>query len=160
MDKFTRSLETVNSKINDLQGKKNELEELDKIIESKNNEYKELESHDKKYLEANTLLKSSPDESKIKDELYTISGKINLEEEKLKEYIASDSNLSLDMSDETLDDLIKDLSKKDTRYHVLMGSVKSKEEYEKKLNLKSEEIAQKENDINVIKKAIESSPYN
>ena len=114
----------------------------------------------KKYLEANTLLKSSPDESKIKDELYTISGKINLEEEKLKEYIASDSNLSLDMSDETLDDLIKDLSKKDTRYHVLMGSVKSKEEYEKKLNLKSEEIAQKENDINVIKKAIESSPYN
>ena len=72
----------------------------------------------KKYLEANTLLKSSPDESKIKDELYTISGKINLEEEKLKEYIASDSNLSLDMSDETLDDLIKDLSKKDTRYHV------------------------------------------
>jgi exonuclease SbcC len=64
------------------------------------------------------------------------------------------------MSDETLDDLIKDLSKKDTRYHVLMGSVKSKEEYEKKLNLKSEEIAQKENDINVIKKAIESSPYN
>ena len=160
LDKFTRSLETVNSKINELQGKKNELEELDKIIESKNNEYKELESHDKKYLEANTLLKSSPDESKIKDELYTISGKINLEEEKLKEYIASDSNLSLDMSDETLDDLIKDLSKKDTRYHVLMGSVKSKEEYEKKLNLKSEEIAQKENDINVIKKAIESSPYN
>ena len=153
-------METVNSKINELQGKKNELEELDKIIESKNNEYKELESHDKKYLEANTLLKSSPDESKIKDELYTISGKINLEEEKLKEYIASDSNLSLDMSDETLDDLIKDLSKKDTRYHVLMGSVKSKEEYEKKLNLKSEEITQKENDINVIKEAIESSPYN
>ena len=77
---FNLSLESVNSKINELQGKKNELEELDKIIESKNNEFKELESHNKKYLEATTLLKSAPDESKIRDELYTIAGKINSEE--------------------------------------------------------------------------------
>lgn len=160
LDKFSKSLETVNSKINDLQGKKNELEELDKIIESKNNEFKELESHDKKYLEANTLLKSYPDESKIKDELYTIAGKINLEEEKLKEYVNADSNLSLDMSFETLDGLIKDLSEKDTRYHVLLGSVKAKGEYEEKLKLKADEISQKENDIKMIKKAIESSAYN
>ena len=160
LDKFTKSLETLNSRINELQGKKNELKELDDIIETKNNEFKELESHDKKYLEANTLLKSYPDESKIKDELYTLSGKINLEEEKLKEYTASDSNLSLDMSDETLDDLIRDLSKKDTRYHILMGSVKSKAEYEEKLNQNSKEITQKENDISEIKKAIESSSYN
>ena len=160
LDKFTKSLETVNSKINELQGKKKELEELDRIIESKNNEFKELESHDKKYLEANTLLKSSPDESKIKDELYTIAGKINLEEEKLKAYITSDSNLSLDMSFETLDELIKDLSEKDTRYHVLLGSVKAKEEYEEKLKIKADEITQKENDIKEIKKAIDSSEYN
>ncbi len=160
LDKLAKSLETANTRINELQGKKVELEELDKIIESKNNEFKELESHDKKYSEANTLLKSSPDESKIKDELYTIAGKINLEEEKLKEYTDADSNLSIDMSFETLDELIKDLSQKNTRYHVLSGSVKAKEEYEEKINLKSEEITQKENEIKEINKSIESSEYN
>lgn len=160
LDKLARSLETANTRINELQGKKVELEELDKIIESKNNEFKELESHDKKYLEANTLLKSSPDESKIKDELYTIAGKINLEEEKLKEYADADSNLSIDMSFETLDELIKDLSQKNTRYHVLLGSVKAKAEYEEKINLKSEEISLKEKEIKEINKSIESSEYN
>ncbi len=160
LDKLTKSLETVDAKIYELQDKKNELEELDKIIETKNIEFKELESHNKKYLDANTLLKSFPEESKIKDELYTISGKINLEEGKLKEYIIIDSNLSLDISDEALDGLIKDLSDKDTKYHVLLGSVKGKAEYEEKIKAKEEEISAKENEIKEIKNAIGSSAYN
>ena len=160
LDKFSKSLEAVDTKINELQGKKSELEELDKIIESKNNEFKELESHNNKYLEANTLLKSAPEETKIKDELYTISGKISLEEEKIKEYVSLDSGLSLDISKEDLDKSIDDLSKKDTKYHVLLGSVKGKAEYEERLKAKDEEIENKENNIKKIKDAIESSAYN
>ena len=160
LDKFTKSLETLNSKINDLQGKKEELQELDKIIESKNNEFKELESHNNKYLEANTLLKSSPDESKIKDELYGISGNINSIDEKLKEIIATDSKLSLDMGEETLDELINQLTEKDSKYHVLLGSIKGKEEYEEKIKSNREEIESKESELKKISEAIETSSYN
>ena len=160
LDKFTKSLETLNSKINDLQGKKEELQELDKIIESKNNEFKELESHNNKYLEVNTLLKSSPDESKIKDELYGISGNINSIDEKLKEIIATDSKLSLDMGEETLDELINQLTEKDSKYHVLLGSIKGKEEYEEKIKSNREEIESKESELKKISEAIETSSYN
>ena len=160
LDKFNLSLESVNTKINELQGKIKELEELDEIIESKNNEFKELESHNKKYLEATTLLKSAPDESKIRDELYTIAGKINSESEKLKAFIASDSMLSLEITEETLDELIDDLTKKDSKYHVLLGSIKGKEEYEEKIKVNEKDIESKENEIKEINKAIETSPYN
>ena len=160
LDKFNLSLESVNTKINELQDKIKELEELDKIIESKNNEFKELESHNKKYLEATTLLKSAPDESKIRDELYTIAGKINSESEKLKAFIASDSMLSLEITEETLDELIDDLTKKDSKYHVLLGSIKGKEEYEEKIKVNEKDIESKENEIKEINKAIETSPYN
>lgn len=160
LDKFTKSLETLNSKINDLRGKKEELQELDKIIESKNNEFKELESHNNKYLEANTLLKSSPDESKIKDELYGISGNINSIDEKLKEIIATDSKLSLDIGEETLDELINQLTEKDSKYHVLLGSIKGKEEYEEKIKSNREEIESKESELKKINEAIETSTYN
>ena len=160
LDKFNIRLESVNTKINELQGKVKELEELDEIIESKNNEFKELESHNNKYLEANTLFKSAPDESKIRDELYTIAGKINSETEKLKVFIASDSRLSLEITEETLDELIDDLTKKDSKYHILLGSIKEKEEYEEKIKTNKEEIESKENEIKDINKAIETSPYN
>ena len=133
---------------------------MDKIIESKNNEFKELESHNNKYLEANTLLKSSPDESKIKDELYGISGNINSIDEKLKEIIATDSKLSLDMGEETLDELINQLTEKDSKYHVLLGSIKGKEEYEEKIKSNREEIESKESELKKISEAIETSSYN
>lgn len=160
LDKSTKSLESLDVKIKELQGKKEELLQLDKIIETKNNEFKELESHNNKYLEANTLLKSSPDETKIKDELYTISGNIKTEDEKIKAFIASDSKLSLELSENEIDAMIDDLSSKDTRYHVLMGSIKGKEEYEGKLKSNKEEIESKENEILEINKAIETSNYN
>ena len=160
LDKFNLRLESVNSKIKELQGKVKELEELDKIIESKNKEFKELEIHNNKYLEATTLLKSSPDESKLKDDLYSIAGNINSETEKLKAFIASDSMLSLEISEETLDDLIDDLAKKDSKYHVLLGSIKGKEEYEDKIKANEKEIESKENEIKEINKAIETSSYN
>ena len=160
LDKFRKTLETLDTKINELQGKKEELAQLDKIIEAKNNDFKELEPHNKKYLEANTLLKSSPDESKIKDEMYTISGNIKIEDEKIKGFIASDSRLSLEISENEIDEMIRDLSEKDTKYHVLMGSIKGKEEYEGKLKANKEEIEAKEKEILEISKAIENSSYN
>ncbi len=160
LDKFSKSLETVNGKINELQGKKEELAQLDNIIETKNNEFKELESHNNKYLEASTLLKSAPEESKIKDEIYTISGNIRVEEDKLKEFIASDSQLSLEISEEKLNELINQLSEKDTKYHILLGSIKGKSEYEEKIKANGKDIESKENELNEIKKSIESSSYN
>ena len=160
LDKFSKSLETVNGKINELQGKKEELAQLDNIIETKNNEFKELESHNNRYLEATTLLKSAPDELKIKDEIYTISGNIRSEEEKLRAFIASDSQLSLEISEEKLNELINQLSEKHTKYHILLGSIKGKSEYEEKIKANGKDIESKENELNEIKKSIESSSYN
>ena len=160
LDKFNRRLEFINTQIKELQDKKEALDELDKKIESKSNEFKELEPHHKKYLEANTLLKSAPDESKIKDELYTISGNIRSEDERLKRFIASDSMLSLEITEERLNELINELIEKDTRYHILLGSIKGKEEYEEKIKVNGEEIENKEKEIADIKKSIEDSKYN
>ena len=160
LDKFSKSLETVNGKINELQGKKEELAQLDNIIETKNNEFKELESHNNRYLEATTLLKSAPDELKIKDEIYTISGNIRSEEEKLRAFIASDSQLSLEISEEKLNELINQLSEKHTKYHILLGSIKGKSEYEEKIKANGKDIESKENELKEIKKSIESSSYN
>lgn len=160
LDKSNKALDALVIKINELKGKKEELENLEKIIETKENEFKELESHHKKYTETVTLLKSTPDESKIKDELYTIAGNINGEDEKLKDYISQDSQLSLDMTEDALNQSIKELTDKDTRYHILLGSIKGKEEYEEKLAGNAKDIEAKEKDIESIKKAIESSTYN
>ena len=67
---------------------------------------------------------------------------------------------SLEISEETLDDLIDDLAKKDSKYHVLLGSIKGKEEYEEKIKVNEKDIESKENEIKEINKAIETSPYN
>ena len=160
LDKFNKNLETLNVKIKELQGKNEELENLDNIIKTKDKEFNELEPHHKKYLEATTLLKSTPEESKIKDALYKIAGNINAEDEKLKKFISSDSQLSLNISLETLDKFIKDFNEKSTRYHILSGSIKGKEEYEEKLKTNANEIETKVGGIEEIKKAIESSAYN
>ncbi len=160
LEKFENNLSFVNTKIIELQGKKEELEELNKILESKNKEFEELQIHYDKYLKADTLLKSFPDETKIKDELYTIFGNIQIESEKLKGYIATDTQLSMDISEEKLNDLIGQLTEKDTKYHVLLGSIKGKEEYEEKIETNSKEIAEKEEEIREIVKAIENSSYN
>ncbi|SFL29900.1 exonuclease SbcC [Methanobrevibacter olleyae] len=160
LDKFNKTLERLNTKINELQDKKEELDNLDKIIESKNAEFIKLESNNKKYLDAHTLLKSAPDESKIKDDLYSISGNIKLEDDKLKEFISLDSQLSLDISEEDLDESINKLTEKDNKYHILLGSIKGKAEYEEKLKIKKEEIESKEKEIKEIKNAIDTSTYN
>ncbi|ADC46957.1 DNA double-strand break repair protein Rad50 [Methanobrevibacter ruminantium M1] len=159
LDKSNKTLETLDAKIKELQGKKEELESLDKMIESKNGEFIELEAHNKKYLEASTLLKSFPDETKVKDDLYAIYGKIKTEDEKLKTYISSDSELSLNITLEELDESIEKLSEKDKRYNILLGSVKDKKEYEDKYENKKKEIESKTQEIEEIKKQIESSSY-
>ena len=70
-----------------------------------------------------------------------LQGKSIVKSEKLKAIsLPQIPMLSLDISDETLDELIDDLSKKDTRYHVLLGSVKGKEEYEEKIKLKEKRL--------------------
>ena len=68
--------------------------------------------------------------------------------------------LSLEITEETLDELIDDLTKKDSKYHVLLGSIKGKEEYEEKIKVNEKDIESKENEIKEINKAIETSPYN
>ena len=159
LDKFNKSLEALDIKINELQSKKEELQTLEENIEIKNNDFKELEVHNNRYLEAQTLLKSTPEESKIKDQLYTISGNIKIEDEKLKNLISLESQLSLDIDEDDLNASIKDLSNKDNRYQFLLGSVKDKADYEEKLKAKTGETEVKTNEIEEIKKNIENSPF-
>ena len=159
LDKSNQSLVSLSEKIKVLYGKKEELDSLEKIIESKNNEFKELEQHNDDYTKAKTLLDSSPEESKIKEELDEIRLKINAEDEKIKEYISKENELSLDISEDSLNESIKDLTEKDNRYRMLLGSIQGKEDHEEKLKTNSNDIENKVNEIEKIKKDIDDSTY-
>ena len=159
LDKSNQSLVSLSEKIKVLYGKKEELDSLEKIMESKNDEFKELELHNDKYAKAKTLLDSSPDESKIKEELDEIRLKINAEDEKIKEYISKENELSLDISEDSLNGSINDLTEKDNKYRMLLGSIQGKEDHEEKLKTNSKDIEDKVNDIDEIKKEIDNSTF-
>ena len=159
LDKSNQSLVSLSEKIKVLYGKKEELDSLEKIMESKNDEFKELELHNDKYAKAKTLLDSSPDESKIKEELDEIRLKINAEDEKIKEYISKENELSLDISEDSLNGSINDLTEKDNKYRMLLGSIQGKEDHEEKLKTNSKDIEDKVNEIEEIKKDIDNSTF-
>lgn len=159
LDKSNQSLESLTEKIKGLYDKKEELDSLEKIMDTKNNEFKELEPHNVEYEKAKTLLDSSPEESKIKMELDEIRLKINEEDENIKDYISKENKLSLDIGEDSLNEYIKDLTEKDNRYRMLLGSIQGKEEQEKKLKTNSKDIEDKVNDIDEIKKEIDNSTF-
>ena len=157
--KFTKEVEDINENLDELNIKKEKINEFSESIEQKNTEFKNLETSYKNYEDADTLLKNQDDEEEIKNQLNAISDNKKEIEKQLNDLLGKDHTLSFDISNEELNNQINDLKDKDKKYNILKGSVKYKEEYEKKINENEQEIKSKENIIDLIKNTIESCPY-
>lgn len=157
--KASEQLEEINEKISEIESKKLDLADLNKIIEEKRKVLNDLEPHYKEYVKAQTLLKSEDEEKQIKEHLNSLSNQINELVNGLNQIIELESDLSLDIEEPQLNSQIQDLNAKNTRYLQLMGSVKSKDEYEEKQKANSAEIDAKNGLIAQTKNTIESLGY-
>ena len=146
-------------KINDLTSKQETLKKLNDSIKLKTDEIKSIEASYNTYVESQTLLNNLEDEENLKIQIDRISAKITKIESRLNILIEKDSTLSLEITTEDLNKEIEELTRKNTRYNNLKGSVEAKEEYEIKIKENEEEIKSKVNEINSIKKCIEKCDY-
>ena len=157
--KSNGELEEIELQINEIQTKKRKLEELAPVLTSKMDEFESLKPHHEEYVKAETLLNSLDDETKVEDELKTISNQIDEAEGKLKDLINLESDLSLEIGEEELNKNIAFLTEKNSDYHFLMGNVARKDEVEGNIKSNSDEIATKIKEIEDIAKQIESCGY-
>ena len=159
IDELTSKITEFDEKIEEVDSKKEKHEELSKTVEEKTNELKNLETNYKNYVDAKTILHNLDEEEKVKNELNIILDAKTENEDELNQLIDIASDLSLEINEEELNNEISILTEKNTRYNVLKGSVKDKEEYETKIKENEEEIKTKENKIKELKNKIESCEY-
>lgn len=146
-------------KIEEVKSKKEKQEKLTKTMEENTDELKILETNHKNYIDAETLLNNIDDEEKVRNELNIILETKKQNEDELNKLIDLEPDLSLEISEDELNNEITDLTEKNTKYNVLAGSVKDKEDYERKIKENEEEIKAKENETDSIKIKIESCQY-
>lgn len=155
----TEEIKSIDGKLNELNAKKENLGDLIKSTETKSKEFEGLKDSYEKYLEAQTLLNNQKNEDELKQQLDTISKDASETEKQLNTLIDQESGLSFDIEPTVLNNEIDDLTEKDKKYNKLIGSVKSKEEYETKIKQNEEDIKNKETEIESIQKSIESCTY-
>ena len=149
----------VDKKILEIENKKVELDALSKDIEAKIQLKNDLESHFNAYNNAQGFLNAQENSQDIQKQLDEIVNEISKNENQLKELIKLDSDLSLDIKDEDLNNQIADFEIKTSRYTYLFGLVSEKEVYEEKIKDNSEDIDKKIKDIEDIDKKIKSCDY-
>ena len=132
---------------------------LPEDVESKIQLKNDLEIHFKAYTDAQGFLNSQENSKDIQKQLDDIKTEISKSETQLIELIKLDSDLSLDINDEDLNNQISDLEVKNNRYIYLDGLVSDKKSYEEKIKINEEEINKKIKDIEEIDKKIESCDY-
>lgn len=159
IDKLNVELEGIEASITETQGMKEKLEELQPTLKSKTEEFESLKIHYDEYIKAQTLLNSLDDETKVREELKTITGDIEKTKENLEKLIDSDSKLSLDIAEDDLNREIEFLTEKNTQYHTLAGSVNRKEEVENNIKSNAGEIGSKVKEIESLTNSIESCDY-
>lgn len=159
INEISKNIGEHEEKINALKSKQEILNKLNDSIKLKTDEFKSIEASYNAYIESKTLLNNLEDEKNLKTEIEGISANITEIESKLNILIEKDSTLSLEITTEDLNNAIEELTKKNTRYNNLKGSVEAKGEYEIKIKENKEEIESKENDIDSIKKSIEKCDY-
>jgi exonuclease SbcC len=150
----------IDKKILEIDDKQVELDTLAKDVESKILLKNDLEPHFKAYTDAQGFLNSQENSQDIQKQLDEIISEISKNENQLNELIKIDSDLSLDIKEEDLNNQISDLEVKNTRYNVLVGLVSDKGSYEEKIKINDEEIDKKKNDIEEIDKKIATCDYN
>ncbi|WP_407414336.1 AAA family ATPase [Methanobrevibacter sp.] len=157
--KSNGELEAINLQINQTQEKRQKLEELQVVLQSKLEEFNSLKSHYDEYVKAQTIISSLEDEDKLKAELESINNNIKDTKKELENFISIDSALSLEITEDELNRKIGELTKKDAQYKFLTGSVNRKEEVENTIKTNGEEIASKTAEIEGIQKTIDSCEY-
>lgn len=150
----------IDKKISDIDNKQVELDTLSKDIDSKIQLKNDLEIHFKSYNDAQGFLNSQENSQEIEKQLEDIINEISKNENQLTELIKIESELSLDIKEDDLNNKISNLEIKTTRYNVLVGLVSDKESYEEKIKINAEEIDKKIKDIENLDKKIESCDYN
>lgn len=162
---FSR-IEELNRKISDLLAElescknlKDELNQLNDLIEEKINLRKSLEENFTSYNNAQAALKILGEKDKIKDKLYPISGAKNSAYEEIKNYISKDSYLSIEIDENELNEKIKEFNLKSDKYNQLTGSIKNKNEVQEKYAAKKDEILKKEALIDELNVKIKNSQY-
>ena len=159
-NQFNEELVEIDKKILEIDNKQEELGSLGKDIESKIQLKNDLEMHFKAYNDAQGFLNSQENSQDIQKQLDDIINDISKNENQLTELIKIDSDLSLDINEDDLNNRISDLEAKTARYNVLVGLVSDKESYEDKIKVNADEIDKKIVDIENINKKIESCDYN
>jgi exonuclease SbcC len=158
-DKLDGELEKIQAQISESQDMKLKLEELQPTLKSKVEESERLKINHDNYIKAQTLLDSLDDEIKVKKELETINLDIEKNEEDLKRIIDLDSKLSLQITEEELNEKINFLSKKQSDYDFLKGSVTRRERVEKDIKSNEDEIDSMIKSIEDLSETIESLGY-
>ena len=156
---FNVEIAEIDKKILEIDNKQIELDALSKDVESKIQLKNDLEIHFKAYTDAQGFLNSQENSKDIQKQLDDIKTEISKSETQLIELIKLDSDLSLDINDEDLNNQISDLEVKNNRYIYLEGLVSDKKSYEEKIKINEEEINKKIKDIEEIDKKIESCDY-
>ena len=149
----------MNEKLGELEKLKGELSQLTTLIENKSKEQDTLKPHYEEYIQAEAALKSLGNKDEINVSIGQLSKKIESEDEKIKECIAIDDSLSLDIELEDLNNKIKLLEKHNFRYIELEASVKRKEEVKGQLDSLKSNIQNKKDEISQKEKEMESSEY-
>lgn len=155
----TNELKTIDVELADLITKKEKLDELTDSIETEITELKSLKTSFDKFSEAQTLLNNQKDEEELKKQSSEISNEIAEIEKQMTTLIEKDSNLSFEITDDELNKQIDDFTDKNNKYNNLAGTVKYKEEQEAKIKENDENIKNKESEIELIQKNIESCPF-
>lgn len=160
INQYNIELVEIEKKILEIDEKQVELDTLVKDVESKSQLKNDLEPHFKIYTDAQGFLNSQENSQDIQKQLDEIINEISKNENQLNELIKIDSDLSLDLKEDDLNNQISDLEVKNTRYNVLVGLVSDKESYEEKIKINAEDIDNKIKDIEEIDKKIATCDYN
>ena len=160
IDQYNIDLDEINKKILEIDEKQVELDTLTKEVESKIQLKNDLEPHFKSYTNAQGFLNSQENSQDIQKQLNDIVDEIDKNENQLKKLIKIDSDLSLGIKEEDLNNQISDLEVKNTRYNVLVGLVSDKGSYEDKIKINEGDIENKIKDIEDIDKQIATCEYN
>ena len=157
--KMNGEIEEIDKKITEIESKKSDCIELKSQLEEKQNEHKALEESHKAYDVANALIKSDEEEAQIRSQLSGLSTAIHEIEKTLENLIELEPDLSLEITDDELNEQIDILNDKNNRFIYLEGLINDKEEFENKLKVNEGEIQTKTASIEEIKRAIEECNY-
>ncbi len=159
IDKNTNKIVELTDRLTLKQDTLDSLSEVEKQIKEETENRESKKQHHDKYIESQGALKSLGKEHEAKDELYKITGKTDLQVQRIKDDISQDSFLSAKIQEDELNNKIDELTEKDRRYNELKGTIHLKKSVNNKLENKKSDIKIINKKINKLEEDIQSSHY-